>query len=108
MEKTISLDQKERQMFAPLDVENLRLHARSDMLKREMEGIDARLAVNEEQQRSFIRDVVVNRGMGQFQSARFGEGGTIVITLPDEPLEAPVLTMPAARPNGGIAPHDSE
>jgi hypothetical protein len=108
MEKTISLDQQERQTFAPLDMENMRLHARSDMLKREMEGIDARLAVNEEQQRSFIRDVVVNRGFGQFQNARFGEGGNIVITLPDEPVATPLTTMPPARPNGGIALHDSE
>jgi hypothetical protein len=108
MEKTITLDQKERQTFAPLDMTNLRLHARSDLLKREMEGINAQLAVNEEQQRNFIRDVVVNRGIGQFQNARFSEGGDIVVTLPDEPMEAPVLTIPSARPNGGIAAHGSE
>jgi hypothetical protein len=108
MEKTITLDQKERQAFAPLDMTNLRLHARSDLLKREMEGINAQLAVNEEQQRNFVRDVVVSRGIGQFQNARFSEGGDIIVTLPDEPTGGGALTIPSARPNGGIAALDSE
>ena len=103
MEKTISLDQKERQILAPLEDQNMRLHARSDMLKREMEDINARLAMNEEQQRSFIRDIVMHRGIEQFQNARFAEGGNIICTLPDEPMAAPAAAIPAARPNGGVA-----
>jgi hypothetical protein len=94
MEKTITLDQKERQMLAPVEMENLRLHARSDMLRREQDSIDKQLAMNEEQTRGFIRDVVVRHGIETFQNARLMDGGTIMVTLPDESM--------VLRPNGGI------
>ncbi|HEY1242229.1 MAG TPA: hypothetical protein VGF16_16810, partial [Bryobacteraceae bacterium] len=96
-------DQQERQSLAPLEMENLQLHARSDILKREMEGLNARLAVNEEQQRKFIRDAVAGRGISRFDNAQFSEGGNIMVTLPDEPAAVPAVIIPPARPNGAAS-----
>jgi hypothetical protein len=105
MQKTITLDQQERQAFAPIEMENLQLHARSDILNRELKGIETRLAMNEEQQRKFIQETVVKRGIEQFARAQWGEEpGSIVVTMPDEPMTAaPAPATPAARPNGSAA-----
>ena len=109
MEKTINLEAKEKQVVGNLQQDNLKLNARVGMLCREREDLDRRIAANEEQQRSFIRDVIFHRGIEQYVSAQISpDGGSVVCSLPDEPMGSQTLSLPSTRPNGGVAARDSE
>lgn len=101
MEKSISLDPKERQVVAQMEQENLKLNARYGQICREKEELDKRLAANEEQQRSFVRDVIFHHGIDQYLSARLADSNTVVCSLQDEPMEQSTSVVPK-RTNGGV------
>ena len=100
MEKTITLEAKEKQVLGGLEMEHLRLNARYGMLCREKEDLDKKIATSEEQQRSFIRDVVFHRGIEGNYSARLLDNSTVVCSLPDEPMVSSPPVAATVRPNG--------
>jgi hypothetical protein len=97
MEKTFQLDQSEQQMVSGMENDNLRLNARYGQLSREIKDIETRLLASEEQQRSFIRQALANRGVQRFEAAQIVQGGQLVARLPDEPMQPPAV-MPAPAP----------
>ena len=95
MEKAFDLNPKELAMFGQLEQDNLKANATYGVLARQMKETEQRIWQTEEAQRSFIRQVLKDRGVEQFPNAKL-EPGRVIVTLPDEMPFAP------ARPNGEI------
>jgi hypothetical protein len=100
MEKSFDLKPHEIQTLTMLEQENLRAHATSDLLWRQMRETDQKILQSEEAQRNFIRQALRERGVEQFSAARL-EPGRIVCTLPDE---MPIAAQPATKANGELQP----
>jgi hypothetical protein len=99
MEKTFSLDSKEQQMLGGLEQDNLRLNARYGQICREREDLERRIAASEEQQRSFLRNSLANRGVEQFEAAQI-LNGQLVCRLADQPMLIDGEPIKSDKPNG--------
>jgi hypothetical protein len=102
MEKTFQLDQKELAMIAQADQERTQALAQVGALSLDMEQARKNLDAAAERQRYFIRQIVMNRGVERFESARV-QNGAIVVTVPEAGATAPAAEAsprPVERVNG--------
>ena len=99
MEKAFDLKPKELQTLQGLENDNLRANATYGVLARQMDECKQKITASEEAQRAFVRTVLSDRGVDQFQNARVEAPGRIVATLFDEVNPTPA---PAPKPNGGF------
>jgi len=82
VEKTFQLDQHEVQYSAMLEQELQESLARVATLMLELEAAKTNLQMSQERNRSFVRTIVVHRGLDQVQAARITRGN-LVCSLPD-------------------------
>lgn len=97
MEKTFSLDQKEAATLAQVDQERTQALAAVGALSLDMETARKNLELAADRQRSFVRQVLSNRGVERFDNARV-QNGAVVVTLPDQPIP-----VPAPAPVEGVS-----
>ena len=98
MEKTFQLDQRELAMIGQVDQERTQALAQVGALSLDMEQARKNLDAAAERLRSFIRQVVTNRGVERFESARV-QNGAVVVSIP-EGIMPPKLSSPAAEGSG--------
>lgn len=82
MEKTFQLDQHEVQYSLTLEQELQESLARVATLMLELEAAKTNLQMSQERNRSFVRIIVMHRGIDQVQAARI-QRGNLVCSLPD-------------------------
>jgi hypothetical protein len=105
MEKTISLEQREQQEFAALEMERKDVLAQVGALMLDLEQAKVMLGAVQEKHRGFIQTTLRNRGVTNYSRAQM-VGGSILCSMPDEPMG--IQMAPPAKPNGGAAAHDAE
>ncbi len=93
MEKTFTLDQRELAMLQTVDQERTQALAMVGALSLDMEQARKNLDAAAERQRSFIKQVLANRGVDAYESAR-AQNGMVVAVVPDMPQ------VPAPPANG--------
>lgn len=98
MEKTFQLEQKELAMIGQADQERTQALAHVGALSLDMEQARKNLDAASERQRSIIRQVVANRGIERFESARV-QNGAMVVIVPEGTIPSS-LSSPAAEGNG--------
>jgi len=102
MEKSFQLDQREASVAQQLDQERTQALAAVGALSLDMEQARKNLDAVAERQRAFVRQAVMTRGIENFVNARTGNG-TLVVALPDEPVEMPAPVPTAAEKVNGQA-----
>jgi hypothetical protein len=103
MEKTFQLDQKEQSMLAQVEQERTQALAAVGALSLDMEQARKNLDTAAERQRTFIRQILSNRGVERFENAGI-RNGALVVSMPD-PAAAPPLSLDGRVPervNGPI------
>jgi hypothetical protein len=84
MEKAFQLDQKEMVQLQQVDQERTQALAMVGALSLDMEQARKNLDAAAERQRSFIKQVLANRGVERYESAR-AQNGAIIALIPDAP-----------------------
>lgn len=113
MEKSYPLDQRETAFLGQLDQERQQALAMVGALSLDMEQARKTLDTAAERQRTFLRQVLLNRGVEQYQNAR-AQNGTVIVTMPDEipiptpdgPIPGPVALPPHGDRNANGAAAD--
>lgn len=101
MEKSFSLDQKEHAALAGLEQERTQALAAIGALMLDLEQARKNLDGSVERQKAFIRQSLAARGIERFDNARL-VGGSVVVSLPDEPMGMMPTLVPPNGPNGAM------
>ena len=102
MEKSFPLERNETAQLTQLDQARTQALAMIGALKMDLKKAKRQWESTQEQQRAFIRQALLSRGVDRYENAR-ATPDALIVTLPEEP--APVLPSPAMtkdRVNGPI------
>lgn len=102
MEKTFKLEPKELAAHNQLEQERTQTLAQIGGLSLDLEAAKQRLNSALEHQRSFIRSALIHRGVDQFQAAQI-MNGSVICSIPDEPMAAPAEVIEGRHVNGAPA-----
>jgi hypothetical protein len=83
MEKTFRLEQKELAALDQLEQEKTRALAQYGALSIDMKNAEQRINSTVERQQSFLRSVLMHRGVDRFSAAQI-VNGSVICTVEDE------------------------